>query len=63
MWLVCFFKRAQPPTTRTALGAALEHSEKAAQIFIMASKENCPTDGQGVHGNSISTTHLFATPS
>lgn len=28
----------------------------------MTSRQNCPTPGQGVHGNFLSTTHLCATP-
>lgn len=60
MYLV-LFKEFKLPLQGQPLGQLLSSSEKAAQVIVMASRENFPIPGQGVHGNVLSTTHLCVT--
>lgn len=58
-WFV-FLKELNLSLQEQSLGLLLSSSEKAAQLLV-TSRENCPTDGQGVRGNSPSTINLYPT--
>lgn len=57
-----FFKELNLPLQGQPLGQLLSSSEKAAQIIVMTSRQNCPITEKRVHGNVLSTTHLCVTP-